>query len=146
MMLTRWQPAWDLRAEFGRLQSEMDRLFGRWGTSAAGRSVAPAVNLWEDESNLYVESELPGLELSDLELYVTGESQLTLKGERKRPEASAGAWHRQERGSGSFGRVIELPVPVDGNTVTAELKNGVLLVTLPKRQAIKPRRIEVKCD
>lgn len=148
-MLTRWQPAWDLSAECGRLQHELDRMFGRWGANhrcTSGHNRTPLVNLWEDERNLYVESELPGLELNDLEIYVTGENQLSLKGERKRPDTAEGTWHRQERGFGGFGRVIELPSLVDSSAVTAELRNGVLLITLPKREETKPRRVEVKVN
>lgn len=147
-MFTRWQPSWDVRTDFNRLQEEMDRLFNRWGIASrpTTRNVFPPVNLWEDDNNLYVESELPGLALSDLELHVTGENQLSIKGERKRPESAQGTWHRQERGFGSFARVVELPSLVDSSRVTAEFKNGVLLVTLPKRAEAKPRRIEVKTE
>jgi HSP20 family protein len=146
-MLHRWQPSFDLRSEFNKLQEEMDRMFGRWGVnprSLMGRNLFPAVNIWEDSGNLYVEAELPGLELGDLEIYVTGQNQLSLKGQRKLHEASGTAWHRQERGVGSFGRVIELPSPVNSEAVTANLTDGVLLITLPKREEVKPRRIEVK--
>lgn len=146
-MFDRWQPSLDLRSEFHRLQDEMDRLFGRWGVnprSPLGRSLFPPVNLWEDASNVYLETELPGLEMSDLEILVSGGNQLSIKGERKQPDSTNGTWHRQERGFGSFGRVIELPSPVDSEAVNATFTHGVLLVTLPKREEAKPRRIEVK--
>jgi HSP20 family protein len=146
-MFTRWQPSLDVRSEFGRLQEEMDRLFNRWGVT--GRTAAqafPPVNLWEDQNNLYVETELPGLELNDLEIYVTGENQLSIKGQRKQPDTTGGTWHRQERGQGGFSRVVELPSLVTSDAVSAEFKNGVLLITLPKREGSKPRKIEVKGD
>ena len=91
-----------------------------------------------------VEAELPGFNLDELEMYVTGENQLSIKGERKRPDPGKGTWHRQERGYGSFSRLIELPGPVDSSSVSAEFKDGVLTITLPKREEAKPRRIEVK--
>ena len=106
-------------------------------------SVYPPLNLWEDDNNLYVEAELPELELTDLEIFVNGDNQLSIKGERKQPEQEKGTWHRQERGHGSFSRVGELPQYVDSEKVTAEFKHGVLTITLPKREEAKARRIEV---
>jgi len=136
-----------MMAEMNRLREEMDRLFSRFGWDGGrllARATYPPLNLWEDEDNLYVEAELPGFELSELEITVTGENQLSLKGERRQPELQGGTWHRQERGYGSFSRLVELPHPVDADKVTAELKHGVLTITLPKREEAKPRKIEVK--
>lgn len=147
MLNTRWQPFSDFRSEFSRLQEEMDKVFGRWGVNGSknfSRSVYPPLNLWEDSENLYVEAELPGFDMNDLEIFVTGENQLSMKGQRKLPEVEGGTWHRQERGHGSFTRVLELPCLVNSERVSAEFKNGVLTITLPKHEGIKPRRIEVK--
>ena len=145
-MLTRWQPFTDVRSEMGRLHDEMNRLFGRYtnGVRELSPSGYPPLNLWEDEDNLYVEAELPGFSLDDLEMYVNGDSQLSIKGERKQPELGKGTWHRQERGYGSFSRLMDLPSPVNSGGVTAGFKHGVLTITLPKREEVKPRRIEVK--
>jgi HSP20 family protein len=132
-----------------RLQGEMNRLFDRFGLENGGRRSAPAypaLNLWQDGDNLYVEAELPGMELNDLEMYVSGGNQLSLKGKREAPSIEKGAWHRQERGYGSFTRAITLPQNVDADKVKAEFKHGVLCVTLPKTEDTKPRRIEVKAD
>jgi HSP20 family protein len=130
----------------GRLHDEMNRLFGRFGNGVRefSRSVYPPLNLWEDEGNLYVEAELPGFAMNDLEIYVTGDNQLSIKGERKAPELGNGTWHRQERGYGSFSRLMELPVAVDSSNVSAEFKDGVLTIRLPKKAEARPRRIEVK--
>lgn len=148
MFSTRWQPmgGWQ---ELHRLHDEMNRLFDRWagnGVRGFTRNVYPPLNLWEDDNCLFVEAELPGFELSDLEIFVNGENQLTVKGERKRPEMEKGTWHRQERGFGAFGRVIELPYPVNSDKVSADFKHGVLKITMPKREEVKPRRIEVKAN
>ncbi|MDV6030182.1 MAG: Hsp20/alpha crystallin family protein [Phycisphaera sp. RhM] len=142
MLATRWEP-W---TELNRLSREMDRLFSR-GTSGSVMGVGnyPALNVWEDDDKLFVEAELPGFSMDDLEIYVTG-NQLTLKGERKPPEQEGGTWHRQERGYGKFSRMVELPGDIDSENVSAEFKNGVLLITLPKSEAVKPRRIEVKAN
>ena len=135
--------------EMNRLQGEMEQWARRAGTNDPRRSahnVYPPLNLWEDDDNLYVEAELPELELSDLEIFVTGDNQLSIKGERKQPERENGMWHRQERGHGGFSRVGELPQYVDSDKVTAESKLGVLTITLPKREEAKARRIEVKAN
>jgi len=153
-MVTRWQPFDDMFTSMGRLQEEMNRLFNRWGversngngSKMSAPATYPPVDLWEDGENLYVEAELPGLEMNDLEIYVTGDNQLSLRGRRSPPQVEGGTWHRQERGYGEFGRVVELPYAVAADKVSAELKHGVLCVTLPKHEAAKPRRIEVKAN
>ena len=122
---------------------------GGWGSIELGESspaTFPAVNVWEDNENLFVEAELPGFELNDLEIYVNGENHLSIKGERRQPEVEGASWHRRERGYGSFNRTIELSSDVDADKVSANLKAGVLTITLPKKEEIKPRRIEVKAD
>lgn len=145
MLATRWEPR-SLWSEMDRLRNEMDRLFGGNGLRRFSTSVYPPLNLWEDDNNLFVEAELPGFELSELEITVTGDNQLSIKGERKQPEMEKGTWHRQERGYGSFSRMIELPEHVDADKVSAEFQHGVLTVTMPKKEESKPRRIEVKCS
>jgi HSP20 family protein len=147
-MLTRWQPFGDVRVEMNRLHDEMNRLFGRYtsGGREFSRANYPPLNLWEDDNNLYVEAELPGFDLEDLEMYVTGENQLSIKGERKQPELTKGTWHRQERGYGAFSRVMELPDAVNSGAVSAAFRNGVLTITLPKKPETKPRRIEVRVN
>ena len=132
-----------------RLQEEMEQWFGGAGMNDARRfahSVYPPLNAWEDDSNLYVEAELPELELSDLEIIVNGDNQLSIKGERKQPERENGRWRRQERGHRSFSRTCELPKYVDSDAVTAEFKHGVLTITLPKRKEARARRIEVNAS
>lgn len=145
MLTARWEP-W---AEINRLRNDMDRLLGRGGAGQPGRfgvGVYPLLNVWEDNDNLYVEAELPGIELSDLEIYVTGGNQLSIKGQRQAPEKNLGTWHRQERGYGNFNRVIELPSEVQSDKVAAGFKHGVLTITLPKSEEVRPRRIKVKSD
>ncbi len=147
-MLGRWEPFTQMEAEFNRLRDEMDRLFRRFGGNGNlwRRAVEfPAVDIWEDENDLFLEAELPGMELNDLEIYVTQGNQLTLKGKRTPPEVE-GTWHRRERGFGEFTRVISLPVDVDADKVEATLKHGVLTVRLPKVAEARVRKIPVKAD
>ena len=149
MLTTRWQLFGTVGPEMNRLQEEMEQWLSRPGMNDPrqfARSVYPPLNLWEDDNNLYVEAELPELELSDLEIFVDGDNQLSIKGEHKQREQEKGMWHRHERGHGSFSRKGELPQYVDSDKVTAELKHGVLTITLPKRQEAKARRIEVKAS
>jgi HSP20 family protein len=150
MALSRWQtfhPVWN---QLNQLQSEMNRLFQRWGDGGLrglGAVSYPPVNVWEEGDTIHVQAELPGMDLKDLEIFVTGNNQLTIKGERKPPVPSDKAvQHRQERGFGSFVRVLSLPFAVDANQVEARLENGVLWVKLPKHESAKPRKIVVKAE
>ena len=104
----------------------------------------PALNVWEQEDALVVEAELPGLGLEDLEIFVTGQNQLTIKGERPVVEVPNAVWHRQERGYGTFTRELTLPTLVDADKVEARYEAGVLTLTLPKAEAAKPRKITVR--
>jgi HSP20 family protein len=151
MRLSRWQsfnPVWN---QLHQLQSEMNQLFDRWGGDG-GRflgnlvSAYPPVNVWEDADAVHVEAELPGLNLNDLEIYVTGGNQLTIKGERKQQVPEKSVRHRDERTFGAFTRVLTLPFPVDADKVDARFENGVLVVNLPKHEAAKPRKIAVKSE
>lgn len=150
MMLSRWQtfnPVWN---QLQQLHDDMNRLFDRWGGEGAREGVYaatyPPVNVWEDADTLYVEAELPGLSLDDLEIFVTGGNQLTLKGERKQQVSDKGLWHRQERGYGTFVRSLTLPFAVNAEKVDARFENGVLLVKLAKHESAKPRKITVKAE
>jgi HSP20 family protein len=146
-MMTRWHRYGDWRSEMSRLHDEMNRIFDRFnggGMTGYSGTGYPPLNMWGDDNNFYVEAEIPGLDLQDLELFVNSDNQLSIKVELKSPDAEAGTWHRRERSYGEFTRVIELPGLVDSEQITANLSHGVLKVTLPKRAENKPRRIEVK--
>jgi HSP20 family protein len=141
--LSRWQPySWIPLREF---QEEMMLVRERFaaGNYPALASSYPPLNVWADSDKVYAEAELPGMQLDHLEIYVTEENQLTIQGERRRLELDKGVWYGQERGFGQFSRTIRLPVKVDADKVEARFEYGVLLVTLPKSEAAKPRRISV---
>ena len=144
MVHTRWQPV----AELNRLRSELERAFAQngYGSATASAGVFPPLNLWEDDDNLYMEAELPGFEMDDLEIYVTGGNQLSISGEREQPKLEGGAWHRQERAFGKFHRMFELPCDVNADDVSANFSGGILTLTMPKSEEVKPRRIEVKAS
>jgi HSP20 family protein len=152
MNLSRWQPFQTRSSVVDQLQhfqQELNRVFDRWGRDGAralGLTAFPPVNVWEDQEGVYVEAELPGFELKELEVLVTGGNQLTIKGARKLPSLGKGVWHRQERGYGNFDRAVTLPFVVDPEKVEARLENGVLLVKLPKHESARPRKINVKAE
>jgi HSP20 family protein len=145
--VTRWHPAYRLRGEMERLMEDVfSDFFGREWTpdefAFRGRGM-PALNVWEDEQNLYAEAEVPGLTMDDLDLTVVG-GELTIRGERKGFEQEGVVHHRREREVGTFSRVVRLPVEVDVDRVQANLEHGVLRITLPKSAGARPRKIEVK--
>jgi HSP20 family protein len=103
------------------------------------------LNVWYDENAIFVEGDLPGVKRETLEVTVTGGDTLTIRAERPAPEKLEGVtWLRAERASGTYSRVIGLPVPVDADKVEASYTNGVLKVTLPKIAAVKPRTVPIK--
>jgi len=104
----------------------------------------PALNIWSNEDELIITAEVPGINPEDLDISVVGDS-LTLKGAREVEELEEGArYHRQERGYGNFSRTVQLPFPVDIDSVNAKFTNGVLEINLPRAEADKPRKIAVK--
>ena len=130
-------------AQMNRLRDEWDRMFGVESQSGAQAVAYPPVSIWEDDNGFYVEAELPGLSMDDLEIYINEGDELSIKGVRKLPEIE-GTWRRQERGHGEFSRRFKLSDAVDVQKVAAELKDGVLTITLPKSEAVKPRKVEIK--
>lgn len=129
----------------GELDRHFSNFFDSWPSlSQRMRHVQafPAVNVWEASDELFLEAELPGMKSEQLSISVVG-NELTLCGERGAGEQEGTSYHRRERATGSFSRVMRLPYPVDSERVQASLKDGVLLLTLPKHEAAKPRKIHV---
>jgi len=141
----------DLFKEMQQVQKELDQVFGDFSLPRRfaspflpgfGHNVYPQVNLSEDQDNLYVEALVPGMNKEDLDITVL-RGTLTLTGERKEDSNNNRTWHRRERSFGKFLRTIELPAEIDGERVKAEYQNGILLVTLPKIAAARPKKIDV---
>jgi HSP20 family protein len=145
MNRVRSNPLGILFNEVSSVQDEFARLLGRI-PSFAGVPVPATtpVNVWEDDQALYVEADLPGVDPAKLDLTVTEGTHLTVQGDRPAPAVTGAAWVRQERPIGQFVREIELPALVDADKVEAKYENGVLRLTLPKHEAVKPRKIQVK--
>jgi HSP20 family protein len=133
------------------LRMEFDQVFrgvGRGNLSPSflpgiGTGDYPRINLSEDEESYFIEALVPGVDPKDLDLNLM-QGTLTLSGERKADEKKGHTWHRHERGAGKFMRTIELSSPVEGAKVDAEYRNGILLITLPKQQSAKPKKISVR--
>jgi HSP20 family protein len=139
-----WRPAEELR----RLQSnindlfDLPELFPRRGLF--DRPTSPPLDMLETEEGYMVLCDLPGIDEKSLELSVAS-NVLTIKGERRSVEKERESKvYRNETWEGSFQRTLAIPSPVAGDNITAELKDGVLKVVLPKREEDKPKQIELK--
>ena len=149
MAVIRWQtgptdfsePASDL----DRLRQGMEWLLDSFGAPTPGFTsrVFPSINVTENKDNYYLRAELPGVKSEDLDISVV-EDQVSIRGERKIPlEKKEFNYHRRERQDGSFRRTISLPMEIAADKVSAEMKKGILKVTLPKHERAKPRKIQI---
>ena len=144
MAMVRWEPVRDLLT----LQERMSRMLegsyrGQDEDWALGGSWAPAVDIYEKDGNIVLKAELPGVDPKDVDVRVEN-NLLTLRGERKfDTEVKRDNYHRVERSYGSFSRSFTLPNVVDTQNIKAEYRDGVLHMTLPKREEAKPRQIQI---
>ena len=147
MALIRWM---DPFRDVATLQDRMNRIFedhlerGRSGEEGLGTSVwMPAVDIYETKDAVCVRAELPGVDKDAVNVEVK-DGVLALHGERKfEKEVKEENYHRVERAYGTFHRSFSLPSSVDGERVTARMQNGVLEVTLPKREQAKTKKISI---
>ena len=142
-VLTRWEPF----REFTTLQDRMNRLFrdsfGEGQEALTSTSFAPAVDVYEDEHNVTLKIEVPGIDEKDIDVRIEN-NVLTVHGERKfEKEEKEENFRRVERQYGSFTRTFTLPNTVDSEKVSANYEKGILKVTLPKRAEAKPKQIKV---
>lgn len=147
MAIVRWQPFCDLMAT----ERGFDRLFRDAFSSVLPvregelptRAWAPAVDICENENNIVLKAELPGVDPKDVEVRVE-DNTLYLKGERKfEKDTKEENYHRIERSYGSFARSFALPNSIDAEKVAAEYQDGLLTLTLPKREETKPKTIKI---
>lgn len=141
--LIRWEPA----REMMTLREAMDRLFDDAFTrplSLGDGWSAPAIDMYQTDDEIVVKAALPGIKADEVQINITGEL-LTLKGEVKHDEEKKEkAWHIREQRYGSFERSVALPTEVVADKAKAEFENGILTITLPKADEVKPRTITVK--
>lgn len=138
-MLNNYSPLTQLQREMNRL---MEDFFQDMPTARPYGASYPAMNAWEDGNSAWIECELPGLTLDDIEVLVSG-NDVTVKGNRKIAEAEGAAWHRRERSQGEFVRSITLPWDLDADKVSATFRDGVLTIELPKAESARPKKVKV---
>ena len=129
------------------LREAMDRLFNDAFTPSLGATggwQAPAVDLYQTDDEVVVKASLPGMKSDDVQISITGD-MLSLKGEFKQEnEKKERAYHMREQRYGAFERTFALPTAVVSDKAKAEFENGILTITLPKAEEVKPRMITVK--
>jgi HSP20 family protein len=133
--------------EMMTLREAMDRLFDDAFTRPlSGRDgwSVPAIDMYQTEDEVVVKATLPGFSPDDVQINVTGDV-LTLRGETKHEEETQEkSWHIREHRFGRFERTIPLPVQVTADRANAEFENGMLTITLPKAEEVKPKTIAVR--
>ncbi|HLO18215.1 MAG TPA: Hsp20/alpha crystallin family protein [Anaerolineales bacterium] len=142
--LTRWEPV----REMMTLRKAMDRLFDDAFTRPInlrdGGGSAPAIDMYQTDDEVVVKAALPGFKANEVQINVTGDV-LTLRGEMKHEEEQKDkAWHIREHRWSSFERSIALPTEVMADKANADFENGILTITLPKAEEVKPKTITVK--
>ena len=145
--LTRWEPA----REMMTLREAMDRLFDDAFTHPFSLTreggynwASPAIDMYQTDNDVVVKATLPGLKPDEVQINVTGEV-LTIKGESKHDEEKKDrSWHIREQRWGAFERSVRLPTGVLPDRAKADFENGILTITLPKSEEVKPKTITVK--
>jgi HSP20 family protein len=146
--IVRFDPFEDLT----RLQREMNRLFddsargpnrGNGAEMVSSRAWAPAVDIIEDQNEIVVKAELPGVKQEDIDIQVSGDT-LILRGERKFEDTQKkDNYVRVERAYGTFQRSFTIGVPIQSDRVSADYKEGVLSIHLPKSEEVKPKKVQI---
>jgi HSP20 family protein len=148
MAIIRWEPFRDLVSLQGRMNRLFDESYRGVGRAGAEEDWAqgawsPAVDIYEKDGNIVLKAELPGIEPKDVDVRVEN-NILTLKGERRfEEEVQKESYQRVERAYGAFTRSFTLPTVVDTEKIKAEFKDGVLRMTLPKKEEAKPKQISI---
>ena len=142
--LIRWEPA----REMMTLRDAMDRLFDDAFTRPLrlneGHWSVPAVDMYQTDNEIVVKAAIPGVKTDEVQINVTGEV-LTIKGEvKEKEEVNEKAYHLREQRWGMFERTLPLPTDVIADKAKAEFENGVLTITLPKAEEVRPRTISIK--
>lgn len=136
MSIIKWTPMLD---PF----NEMDRWLDNWPQANLG-NFAPAVDVYEDDNNVYVETPLPGIDPEKVNIAIENDI-LTIEGEsEKKSEVEEKNYYRKEMRYGSFHRSVALPSSVKGEDARAEYEKGVLKITVPKEERAKPKKVKVE--
>lgn len=142
--ITLWEPARQTMTLREAMNQLFDDSFTRPIRAGGSASIIPAIDLYQTNDEVVVKAALPGFKSDDVQISVTGET-LTLRGEfKEETEKKEAAYHIRENRYGSFERTIMLPSDVQTEKAKADFENGVLTVTLPKAEAVKPKTISIK--
>lgn len=138
---------WEPFKELVTLRDDMDRFFNSFFGRSPGDNYegvwAPVVDIEEDKDSFIVKAELPGMKKEDIKISVRG-NILSLVGERKYgSEEKNKTYHRIERAYGKFVRTITLPTEVENDKIKAAYQDGILTITLPKPETMKPKEVEI---
>lgn len=151
MAIVRWEPfgfRWDPLRETFELRNTINRLFDEAFRRSSGISGTryPRVDLLEKDHSIVLNAELPGMLREEVNISFH-QGTLTVSGERKAPEVpDDGRCVRSERTFGTFRRMFEIPVPVDEKKIAANFRDGILTVSLPKREEAKAKEIHVNVE
>ena len=144
MAMIRWRPL----GEVDSFRRQMDRMFDNFfgsETDVGESSLTwyPSVDIKETKDDFVLMAEVPGMAKDDIKINIS-ENTLTIKGEKKEEKKEDDHnYHRVERRYGTFQRSFTLPIQVQGNKVKAAYKDGVLTITLPKKEEVKPKEIPI---
>ena len=141
--LIRWEPAREMMTLREAMDHLFDDAFTRPLTLRDGWS-ALAIDMYQTDNEIVVKASLPGVKADEVQINITGEI-LTIKGETKQvEEKKEKAWHMREQRWGTFERAVALPTEVVSDKAKAEFENGILTITLPKAEEVKPKVINIK--
>jgi len=150
MSVVKWSPIKELED----MRRDMDRLFEEfftphrrmfsWRRPLEAEAIVPNIDMFDRKTEIVIRVDLPGVEKDNIELTVTKDT-LTIKGSIKQDETIKDEdYYARERSFGTFARTITLPQEVDSTKAKASYKNGVLEITLPKKEEAKPAEIKVE--
>jgi HSP20 family protein len=141
--VTRWDPVRDMITMRQAVDRMLDETFARGSeTRGTGAWLLP-MDAYITDDAIVIRADVPGLNPEDLDITLEGDT-LAIRGEIKRTEDESRKYVLLERPSGKFERTLSINTPIDHDKVDANFKNGVLTLTLPKAEAVKPRQIAVK--
>lgn len=145
-MISRWDPFRDLSV----LQDRINRVFNEQinrseGENTSTRAWTPVVDIMENEGELVVRAEIPGMHREDIDIEVTSES-LTIRGERKFNQEENEKYIRVERPYGPFQRSFSIGVPVQSDKVKASYHDGILEIVIPKAEEVRPKKIQINAE
>lgn len=137
MAIVKWTPFNDPFEEFEKMLTE-------WPGYNAARAFVPALDVYQDDQNVFVEVPLPGISIADVDVSVENDVLTVTGSKQQQTEVDEKSYYRKEVRSGSFHRSVALPTSVDGSKAEAVYEKGVLKISIPKEERAKPKKISIK--